>query len=322
MEGGNKLLVVICDVNIHWWNSYNDSHDDSSSFQHCMDSILVFCNSYLMLSHCNKLAFIACHADECKFIYPCEDPPPISLENVQNDGKFDLFTEFNEVAQEKIKDFMNKDNYSLEPGAPSLLAGGLTKALCYIHNFDKNIIGPKTISRILVIKGSPDASMHYMSTMNSIFASQKQDVVIDCCALISNSGFMQQASDITSGLYFTVEDLTGLLEYLLWMFLPEPDLRTKLNMPSSVQIDYRAACFCHKRLLDVGFVCSICLSIYCQFVPKCATCHTRFRLPQLPLAAKGKKKKEGIEETNYINMLELFKIRYLTSSVKDFIHFI
>lgn len=296
MEGGNKLLVVICDVNIQWWANHNVTYNDSNSFQHCMDSILAFCNSYLMLSHCNKLAFIACHADECRFIYSCDESSAVSLENVQNDGKFDFFTEFNEVVQEKVKELMNKENYNLQPTAPSLLAGGLTKALCYIHNFNKNVIGPKTVSRILVVKGSPDASMHYMSIMNCIFASQKQGVVIDCCALISNSGFMQQACDITGGTYFTAEDLAGLLEYLLWMFLPEPDLRSKLNLPASVQIDYRAACFCHKRLLDIGFVCSICLSIYCQFVPKCATCQTKFRLPQLPMAAKGKKKKKELKK--------------------------
>lgn len=25
-------------------------------------------------------------------------------------------------------------------------------------------------------------------------------------------------------------------------------------------MDFRAACFCHKRVVDIGFVCSICLS--------------------------------------------------------------
>lgn len=44
------------------------------------------------------------------------------------------------------------------------------------------------------------------------------------------------------------------------MFLPEPSVREQLILPSSVHIDYRAACFCHRRLVDIGFVCSVCLS--------------------------------------------------------------
>lgn len=30
--------------------------------------------------------------------------------------------------------------------------------------------------------------------------------------------------------------------------------------PTAVGVDFRAACFCHRRVVDVGFVCSICLS--------------------------------------------------------------
>ena len=37
-------------------------------------------------------------------------------------------------------------------------------------------------------------------------------------------------------------------------------MREQLILPSSVHIDYRAACFCHRRLVDIGFVCSVCLS--------------------------------------------------------------
>ncbi len=44
------------------------------------------------------------------------------------------------------------------------------------------------------------------------------------------------------------------------MFLPDPNTRESLAMPGAVQIDYRAACFCHRTLVDIGFVCSVCLS--------------------------------------------------------------
>ncbi len=47
---------------------------------------------------------------------------------------------------------------------------------------------------------------------------------------------------------------------LQWVFLPDPSIRKRLTLPPKVQVDYRAACFCHRQLIDIGFVCSVCLS--------------------------------------------------------------
>lgn len=42
--------------------------------------------------------------------------------------------------------------------------------------------------------------------------------------------------------------------------MPDPATRRHLIPPSQINVDFRAACFCHKRVVDIGFVCSICLS--------------------------------------------------------------
>lgn len=55
-------------------------------------------------------------------------------------------------------------------------------------------------------------------------------------------------------------------------FLPPPGLRQMISVPTQDKIDFRAACFCHKNIVDIGFVCSVCLSIFCQPVPICSTC--------------------------------------------------
>lgn len=31
-------------------------------------------------------------------------------------------------------------------------------------------------------------------------------------------------------------------------------------------------CFCHKKTIDMGYVCSVCLSIFCKHHKKCSTC--------------------------------------------------
>ncbi|KAG5457016.1 MAG: transcription factor Tfb4-domain-containing protein [Olpidium bornovanus] len=48
--------------------------------------------------------------------------------------------------------------------------------------------------------------------------------------------------------------------------------------PSEDRVDFRAACFCHKRIVDVAHVCSVCLSIFCSFRAVCSTCRTKFTL--------------------------------------------
>ena len=50
-----------------------------------------------------------------------------------------------------------------------------------------------------------------------------------------------------------------------WLFLPDPSIRSKLTLPPRAQVDYRAACFCHRQLIDIGYVCSVCLSSKCFY---------------------------------------------------------
>jgi transcription initiation factor TFIIH subunit 3 len=58
-------------------------------------------------------------------------------------------------------------------------------------------------------------------------------------------------------------------------------------------VDFRAACFCHRNVVDTGFVCSVCLSIFCE-VPddgECLTCGTKLALGKYgrkPVLQRGK----------------------------------
>ena len=68
------------------------------------------------------------------------------------------------------------------------------------------------------------------------------------------------------------------------------NMRKKLSIPPSPSVDYRAACFCHKNLIDMGNVCSNCLSVYCKAVPLCSTCNVFFQM-EMPFKKTNKKKK-------------------------------
>lgn len=300
-ENISNLLVVILDANPVWWGRTSNEEQQRISLTHCVDSLMVFCNAHLMMQHSNCLSFIISHTNTSKFVFPKEDSGEDISGNGQKelltDGKYEGFAEVNDAIITEMKSLLSTEDLTDSQSTelpPTLLANALTMALCYIHRAEKECpVGQKIKSRILVLKAAPDVSTQYMPIMNCIFAAQKSNTMIDACVVDEHSGFLQQAADITGGMYLKVPQTLALLQYLLWVFLPEPRVRNQLILPSSMHIDYRAACFCHRRLVDIGFVCSVCLSIYCQFIPVCLTCQTRFKLPALPLARPKKKKKEN-----------------------------
>lgn len=115
-------------------------------------------------------------------------------------------------------------------------------------------------SRILIISVSGDLANQYIPVMNSIFAAQRKRIPIDILKLAGDTVLLQQASDATGGVYMKPERPEGLLQYLMMAFLPDTTARRSLVMPSAGGVDFRAACFCHRKVVDIGYVCSVCLS--------------------------------------------------------------
>jgi len=47
-------------------------------------------------------------------------------------------------------------------------------------------------------------------------------------------------------------------------FLPDHANRKVLLLPQLQAVDFRATCFCHKKVIDTGVVCQVCLSSKCM----------------------------------------------------------
>ena len=116
------------------------------------------------------------------------------------------------------------------------------------------------LSRILILSVSGDLAYQYIPIMNSVFAAQSLRIPIDILKLSGDTVFLQQASDATKGTYIEVEEKQGLLGYLMVNMLPDQAARRGLVKGGGDVVDFRAACFCHQRVVETGFVCSICLS--------------------------------------------------------------
>ncbi|EEQ30884.1 RNA polymerase II transcription factor B subunit 4 [Microsporum canis] len=164
---------------------------------------------------------------------------------------------------------------------------------------DQSPAGGSLQSRILIVSVSSaaDSAQQYIPIMNSIFACQRLHIPIDICKLAGDAVFLQQACDATRGIYMSVDSPRGFLQYLMLAFLPDQRVRRNLVLPTRVDVDFRAACFCHRKVVDVGFVCSICLSIFCE-PPEganCLTCGTHLALGDYgakPVVVSKKKKRK------------------------------
>lgn len=277
-----SLLVIIMDSN----PGQRILRENSHVLTQCVDSMIAFANAHLMQKSQNKLAVMTCHSKVSEFIYPGFNK---QMDVRQIDGQYEVFTLVEKTIKQNLAKILTTETSTVV--TESLLAGAIAMALCFISRINRTKPPGCVInSRILVITGSGDSASQYMNYMNVFFTAQKQNVVIDVCALDQHLSLLQQGCDITGGLYLKVPQIQGLLQYLLWVFLPEPPIRQKLILPPPVKVDYRAACFCHWELIDIGYVCSVCLSIFCKFSPICTTCHTVFKIPgALPVKSKKKK---------------------------------
>lgn len=248
-------------------------------FAKWLDSIVTFCNSHLMLDEKNELTVIASYTTRNKLVLSTDraiNPPKGSA---PTHGQFEKFAFVTEILRNGLIDLIEKSR----PLASNecLLASAIGMALCKINNLKQGVN-----SRILIVSCSVQVDSYasqYMNLMNSFFAAQKICVPIDGCVFMKEENFrggsiIEQGCDLTGGHYLNVPDIAGNLQYLLWIFSPSNSVRDTLLLPERRKATHWAACFCHRKIIDIGYVCSVCLSIFCTFSPICSSCQTHFKM--------------------------------------------
>ncbi|KAG9069032.1 RNA polymerase II transcription factor B subunit 4 [Linnemannia hyalina] len=294
----SNLLVMVIDTNPFEWEHPSAPLKLNEALQH----ILAFMNAHLAGRHDNKLAVIASHVGvryNGKFLYPTPNEPiPGGKVPTKKDANaYQSFKVVNEAVLEGVERLLRDPKPTLEEKdlGSSKIAASLSLGLCYINQTLKLDALGHIKPRILVLTVSPDSSSDYIPIMNCIFSAQKANIPIDVCKIWGEDAvFLQQAAHITEGIYMRPNDPRGLLQVLMFSFLPDMFARSYLYLPGQDQVDFRAACFCHKKIVDIGFVCSVCLSIFCSFSPVCSTCRTKFAFQPLLNPARRLGAKAGV----------------------------
>jgi hypothetical protein len=294
----NTHLVVIIDL-------YPSVHllKEDQDYEKWLNSIISFCMSHFLLNNLNKLHIIVSNFASNEIIYPLSKEADYG--KLANNGQHYLFNQASQIIFKRIRESVTRskeiaaelNHHSGQVNDYPLISGALAIGLCCIQRCKSQVDS----SRIAIFTANNDSSSsfssQFMNFMNVFFTAQKMNVVIDTCILSSEiedsrltMSIFQQGCDLTNGLYLKLSNLNAFLEYLIWTLLPDTDTRKKLVLPTQKKISYKAACFCHRNLIDIGYVCSICLSIFCTFSPICSTCHTVFKLGPLPPGIKIKRK--------------------------------
>eukprot|EP00611_Tribonema_gayanum_P027229 TRINITY_DN6666_c0_g1_i1.p1 TRINITY_DN6666_c0_g1~~TRINITY_DN6666_c0_g1_i1.p1 ORF type:complete len:310 (+),score=26.77 TRINITY_DN6666_c0_g1_i1:73-930(+) len=277
MDEDPSLLVVVFDASQGAWAAKDALAAQGSTvgtFQGTLEAMMVFLQSYLLMHRRNDIAVVACGEAGSRMVFPT---PAIEKDNVSLATGGVSSKRVQSCIVDGLRELMSASacgTASVQPAVPSKapIAKALSQALCFTHR--KITENPSVQTRLLVVQAGPDAPESYNAVMNCIFSAQKAQIPVDCLCVGPDSVFMQQAADVTGGVYCHVQE-PNVLQQLLTLILPSQACRKYLRSKGQETVDFRAACFCHRRLIEIAYVCSVCLSVFCEFSPICATCGTR-----------------------------------------------
>lgn len=292
------MLTVILDVNPGAWASLADV----TTLRETVSSILIFINGHLSYQNSNKVAVIAAHPRGAEFLYPLPEKtnPPSKLSNGY--AMYRLFREINEMILDQLDRVMESFTIDDVNAPSSCISGALSLALTYSNRIVESS-EEHMDARVFLLSVTGELTSQYIPTMNCIFAAQKMKIPIDICKLAGDNVFLQQASDSTNGVYLRLTEPKGLVQYLMRAYSIDPSLRSHLVLISEKNVNFSAACFVTKKVVDIGYVCSVCLCILSIIPPTgdCPMCGTTYdkaalhKLTEKPVVLKKKAKKRKAE---------------------------
>ncbi|KAI3436069.1 hypothetical protein D9Q98_002127 [Chlorella vulgaris] len=297
----SSLLAILLDVSpsavVHLAST------PGLSLQTLLEQLLIFVNAFSLLNDGNRLAVFTAGPSGCQLAYCSSSclPPAAAAEAAAERGTAPsaevLKGLWQAIAGTAAAEKAGGGTFA---GTSCQFSSALSRMLCFINSLQCRAAaaaagaelsggaGPsggasaavrkQQPMRLLCLTAAPDVPSQYIAVMNSIFSAQRSGVLIDACQLgVGDSSFLQQAAHLTGGIYLKPDKPQALLQYLNSVFSLDASTRQYLRLPGNTRVDFRASCFCHKRQIDLGFVCSACLSIFCEQLPACLTCGTDFQ---------------------------------------------
>merc|ERR1712130_51119 len=303
-DSRSSLIAVVLDLNPLAWGlrtvieSQHAANQErpqkrAETIVQGLDAVLTFINSFLLMTHGNQVAVVGVHPFGSEFLHPTAEYSgnTASRVNKQVEQVFRRLlglSDSNEVDESSAGLLLDARLESTSTDYSSKFSSGLAKALCFINR--KKAQDSNLAARCLAIKcGADFLSNQYLALTNASFAAEALKVSIDTVVLDRENDVpsLQQMAELTNGIYSRVREPPMLLQTLLTYHLADDTTRHLLAAIPQKLVDGRAICFTTREIVDIGFVCSVCLSVFKSFLPICSTCDSVFKLP-----ASRKRKRE------------------------------
>eukprot|EP00871_Galdieria_phlegrea_P003201 jgi/Galph1/3882/GphlegSOOS_G2557.1 len=283
--------MYCCGFSYGFGFNQNVSSDEKQKFEIRLLDVLVsqlaaFCSLFLLSNSANKVVVFACNENDVSVIYEDESLNGSIWESVSAGNSSHNLKEKQErlknifsLLKTNIASFLESISGETINQEGAAISAALSLALCYMN---RRVSRESYEQRILCLNATVDQPAQYLSFVNSLFCAQRLNIAIDACNLCEeDSSFQQQAAHFTGGIYLKPrvlkEDFSSLLSYLCDIFISNTSTRPLLKLLPQETTDFRAICFQAGKKIDVGYVCSVCLSIFSEQVAECSTCGTSFQ---------------------------------------------
>lgn len=196
------------------------------------------------------------------------------------ENQLDIYINFNGQICKKIysttgQEMEETDDFGIKSFLSQLKAGELTKfnpfnlsyalSMILCENNSRKLSSPLKSSILIINENSLVPSSQYVQLMNSLFEAQRNEIKINVLDLMnqeeSSNVLLKQSASITSGYYIRINSTS---EVIPTLFNFPADFssyaQSILNCPKQEIVDFRGSCFCHGKVVDLGYVCSVCLS--------------------------------------------------------------
>jgi len=261
MSGMHGLGIVL-DMDSRWWCA--GEKDGSEDRLESLIQIIKFYISFM--GNCGgdiAVSIIACFSDRSEVA-------------VKGDWKF-CVENFNDEMHALILRRTNRESgHQLE----SPIAQGISKSILYMKK--RECID----SRVIVFdcsRESVDFSNQSVALSNCGWAASSCAVakcrvhVVSLVSTTPSSNLLSVCSK-TGGIHIPMCSGGKLLQSLLFHLTASESLVGLKVRPQSQRSHMGTVCVCHNRSIDKGYVCSICLSIYCNETSGiCSVCGSRIR---------------------------------------------
>ncbi|CAK5077057.1 unnamed protein product [Meloidogyne enterolobii] len=257
----SSFTSVIVDCDSTNWGMLISKYPETNVLEDIFSAVIALCNTHLFLSTNNKLLVLAGGAKLANKKFQ---------EVETNKTALDFAKSLEIFLRKKLE-----ENVNYEEPVSSQYSGAISLSICAFNKYSKQY--PNSSGSIIIVNLAQNLSNEHSTLMNLFFAAKHSSLVVNSVSLNGNVPILQQASDITGGTNMVLDNIKLLAQTILSECLIAS--KTSLFTHPQQDIDYRAVCHCHNKLLSIGWVCSVCLSVTCNYVPFCKICNAVFPRP-------------------------------------------